>query len=45
MKNNSDTQQNVKQPIPINDRFMEVLKHYNYSGYKISQELKQNSSA
>lgn len=44
MKNNSDTQQNVKQPIPINDRFMEVLKHYNYSGYKISQETNISQS-
>lgn len=44
MKNNSDTQQNVKQSIPINDRFMEVLKHYNYSGYKISQETNISQS-
>lgn len=44
MENNSDTQQNVKQPIPINDRFMEVLKHYNYSGYKISQETNISQS-
>ena len=44
MKNNSDTQQNVKQPIPVNDRFMEVLKHYNYSGYKISQETNISQS-
>ena len=44
MENNSDTQQNVKQPIPINDRFMKVLKHYNYSGYKISQETNISQS-
>ena len=44
MKNNLDTQQNVKQSIPINDRFMEVLKHYNYSGYKISQETNISQS-
>ncbi|WP_314150616.1 S24 family peptidase [Capnocytophaga granulosa] len=39
-----DTQQNVKQPIPINDRFLEVLKHYNYSGYKLSQETNISQS-
>ena len=44
MKNNSDTQQNVKQSIPINDRFLEVLKYYNYSGYKISQETNISQS-
>ena len=44
MENNLDTQQNVKQSIPINDRFMEVLKHYNYSGYKISQETNISQS-
>ena len=44
MKNNSDTQQNVKQSIPINDRFLEVLKHYNYSGYKLSQETNISQS-
>ena len=44
MENNSDTQQNVKQSIPINDRFLEVLKHYNYSGYKLSQETNISQS-
>lgn len=44
MKNNSDTQQNVKQSIPINDRFLDVLKYYNYSGYKISQETNISQS-
>jgi len=44
MENNSDTQQNVKQPIPINDRFLEVLKHYSYSGYKLSQETNISQS-
>ena len=44
MENNLDTQQNVKQPIPINDRFLEVLKHYNYSGYKLSQETNISQS-
>ena len=44
MENNLNAQQNVKQPIPINDRFMEVLKHYNYSGYKISQETNISQS-
>lgn len=44
MENNSDTQQNVKQPIPINDRFLEVLKHYKYSGYKLSQETNISQS-
>ena len=44
MENNSDAQQNVKQPIPINDRFLEVLKHYNYSGYKLSQETNISQS-
>ena len=44
MKNNPDAQQNVKQSIPINDRFLEVLKHYNYSGYKLSQETNISQS-
>ena len=44
MKNNLDTQQNVKQSIPINDRFLDVLKYYNYSGYKISQETNISQS-
>ena len=44
MKNNLDTKQNVKQSIPINDRFLEVLKHYNYSGYKLSQETNISQS-
>lgn len=44
MENNSNTQQNVKQSIPINDRFLEVLKHYNYSGYKLSQETNISQS-
>ena len=44
MKNNSDTQQNVKQSIPVNDRFLKVLKHYNYSGYKLSQETNISQS-
>ena len=44
MENNSDAQQNVKQSIPINDRFLEVLKHYNYSGYKLSQETNISQS-
>lgn len=44
MKNNLDTQQNVKQSIPINDRFLDVLKYYNYSGYKLSQETNISQS-
>ena len=44
MKDNLDTQQNVKQSIPINDRFLDVLKYYNYSGYKISQETNISQS-
>ena len=44
MKNNLDAQQNVKQSIPINDRFLDVLKYYNYSGYKISQETNISQS-
>ena len=44
MKNNLDTQQNVKQSIPINDRFLDILKYYNYSGYKLSQETNISQS-
>lgn len=44
MKNNLETQQNVKQSIPINDRFLDVLKYYNYSGYKLSQETNISQS-
>ena len=44
MKNNLDTQQNVKQSIPINDRFLDVLNYYNYSGYKLSQETNISQS-
>ena len=44
MKNNLNTQQNVKQSIPINDRFLDILKYYNYSGYKLSQETNISQS-